>query len=176
MVEPKGVRFIVDLWRHPSLQNKTLIMAGQGPLADELRGKSPPNVQWVGQIEGARKQELFATCRAIVFPCLWAEPLSTVAYEAYERGKPILASNMGGMKEIILDRITGRLLPPGHTPAWLEALNTLGPDESGSKVAVPIFRRFMAEAMHNQPALKFTRLQKEESPERSEEIEDAFLS
>lgn len=130
MVEPKGVRFIVDLWRHPTLQNKRLIMAGQGPLAEELRGQSPPNVVWVGQIEGARKQELISTCRAIVFPCLWAEPLSTVAYEAYERGKTILASNMGGMKEIIVDQRTGRLLPPGDSAAWLDAINGLSLEES----------------------------------------------
>jgi len=32
---------------------------------------------------------------------------------------------------------------------------TLGPDESGSKVAVPIFKRFMTEAMKNKPALTF---------------------
>jgi glycosyltransferase involved in cell wall biosynthesis len=130
MVEPKGVRFIVDLWRHPALRNTTLVMAGQGPLADELRGQSPPNVRWVGQIEGAQKQELISTCRAIVFPCLWAEPLSTVAYEAYERGKTILASDMGGMKEIIVEGKTGRLLPPGNAPAWLQALTSLTSAES----------------------------------------------
>jgi penicillin-binding protein 1A len=32
---------------------------------------------------------------------------------------------------------------------------TLGPDESGSKVAVPIFKRFMTEAMKNKPTLTF---------------------
>ncbi len=130
MVEPKGVRFIIDLWRHPALKDKTLVMAGMGPLADELRPHSPPNVKWVGQIEGETKRRWIATCRAIVFPCLWAEPLSTVAYEAYERGRPVLASNLGGMKEIILDRQTGRLIPPADPTAWIEALTSLDAAES----------------------------------------------
>lgn len=130
MIEPKGVRFIVDLWKDPALKDKTLIMAGQGPLADELRHQSPPNVRWVGQIEGETKRKLVAGCRAIVFPCLWAEPLSTVAYEAYERGRPILASNLGGMKEIILDGKTGSLLPPGDRSAWIRAITQLDESEA----------------------------------------------
>lgn len=130
MIEPKGVRFIVDLWKDAALKDKTLIMAGQGPLADELRPQSPPNVRWVGQIEGETKRKLVAGCRAIVFPCLWAEPLSTVAYEAYERGRPILASNLGGMKEIILDGKTGSLLPPGDPAAWIRAITQLDESEA----------------------------------------------
>lgn len=130
MIEPKGVRFLIDLWRDPSLSSVPLIMAGQGPLADELKTQSPPNVKWVGQIQGAEKERWISTCRGIVFPCLWAEPLSTVAYEAYERGKPILASALGGMKEIIVDQQTGRLLPPGDKQAWLQALHACTPEEA----------------------------------------------
>ena len=105
-------------------------MAGQGPLADELKSQSPPNVQWVGQIEGETKRRLVAGCRAIVFPCLWPEPLSTVAYEAYEQRRPILASNMGGMKEIVMDGRTGRLLPPADRASWLKAILEIRPEES----------------------------------------------
>ena len=130
MIEPKGVRFIVDLWRDPALKDKVLIMAGQGPLADELKSKTPPNVRWVGQVDGETKRRWVAGCRAIVFPCLWDEPLSTVAYEAYEQRRPILASDMGGMKEIIVDGRTGRLLPPANREAWLKAITGLGKQDA----------------------------------------------
>ena len=125
MVETKGVRFLVDLWRRPEMQKFTLIMAGQGPLAEELRAGSSPNVRWVGHVEGETKQKWINGCRAVLFPCLWPEPLSTVAYEAYERGKPILASDLGGMREIIRDGETGRLLAPADAVAWEEAVRAL---------------------------------------------------
>jgi glycosyltransferase involved in cell wall biosynthesis len=125
MVETKGVRFLVDLWRRPEMKEQRLIMAGKGPLAEELRGSSPPNVRWVGHVEGEEKQKWINGCRAILFPCLWPEPLSTVAYEAYERGRPILASDLGGMKEIIRDGETGRLLAPGNAAVWSEAVRGL---------------------------------------------------
>jgi len=118
MVETKGVRFLIDLWKDSAFRDVKLVMAGDGPLRDELRRQSPPNVEWVGHVEGEVKQRLKAGCRAILFPSCWAEPLSTVAYEAYEMNKPIMASNLGGMPEIVRDGETGFLLPPGDVESW----------------------------------------------------------
>ncbi len=128
MVETKGVRFLIDLWRDPRLREFNLVMAGDGPLAAELRPQSPPNVQWVGHVEGHVKQQLKAGCRAILFPSVWPEPLSTVAYEAYEMKKPIVASNLGGMPEIVHHDKTGLLLKPADSEAWMAAILSLGRD------------------------------------------------
>jgi glycosyltransferase involved in cell wall biosynthesis len=122
MVEEKGVKFLLDLWQRPELKNLQLVMAGEGELADEYRSKTPPNIRWVGFVQGAEKRRLLAGCRALLFPCLWAEPLTTVVYEAYEQGKPVLGSALGGLKELILDGKTGRLLPPGDAAAWARAI------------------------------------------------------
>jgi glycosyltransferase involved in cell wall biosynthesis len=128
MVESKGVRFLIDLWRDPALRDVQLVMAGDGPLASELRAQSSPNVRWVGHVEGDVKQKLKAGCRAILFPSIWPEPLSTVAYEAYEMNKPMLASNQGGMPEVVTHGQTGFLLPPGDEPAWREKVLQLARD------------------------------------------------
>jgi len=130
MVETKGVRFILDLWKDPALKNIPLVMAGKGPLAGKLKGQSPPNVRWVGHVSGDEKQKLIATCRAVVVPGLWPEPLGIVAYEAYQMKKPILASNLGGIKEIVRDGETGRLLPAMNHSVWLEAITSLDSEES----------------------------------------------
>ncbi len=122
MVETKGVRFLVDLWHHPALTNIPLVMAGEGPLYDQLRQSTPQSIRWVGYVEGEPKKRLMAGARAILFPSLWPEPLSTVAYEAYEMGKPIISSSAGGMKELVFDGKTGRLLEPGNISAWKEAI------------------------------------------------------
>jgi ADP-heptose:LPS heptosyltransferase/glycosyltransferase involved in cell wall biosynthesis len=122
MVEEKGVRFLMELWQRPEVRDLPLVMAGEGPLAEEFRDKTPPNVRWVGFVQGAEKRRLLAGCRALLFPCLWAEPLTTVVYEAYEQGKPVLGSAMGGLKELVLDRQTGRLLEAGNVDAWTQAV------------------------------------------------------
>ena len=102
--------------------DRTRCREGLGPLAAELRAQSPPNVRWVGHVEGEVKQRLKTGCRAILFPSIWPEPLSTVAYEAYEVGKPIVASHLGGMPELIVEGQTGYLLPPGQKSAWQERI------------------------------------------------------
>jgi len=122
MIEDKGVRFLVRLWQDPLLRSIPLVMAGQGPLVDLLRNESPPHIRWVGYVEGKAKKEFLSKCRAIVFPALWAEPLSTVAYEAYEMGKPMISSDVGGMKELVRDGETGRLLPVADSSKWRETI------------------------------------------------------
>jgi glycosyltransferase involved in cell wall biosynthesis len=137
------VRFLVELWRDPVLSETTLVMAGDGPLASELRAQSPPNVRWVGHVEGDVKQKLKAGCRAILFPSIWPEPLSTVAYEAYETCKPILASRLGGMPEIIRHGETGLLLEPGDAAGWRGAVQEL--DELASRRLGAKGRRWLEE-------------------------------
>jgi glycosyltransferase involved in cell wall biosynthesis len=122
MVEEKGIRFIVELWKLPEFSNLQLVMAGEGPLAEEYRRLTLPNVRWVGFVRGDEKRQLLAGCRALLFPCLWAEPLTTVVYEAYEQGKPVLASALGGLKELVIDHKTGRLLAPGNVREWTETI------------------------------------------------------
>jgi glycosyltransferase involved in cell wall biosynthesis len=122
MIENKGVKFLVDLWRDPSLRSVPLVMAGEGPLAEVLRATSPPNVRWAGYVEGNAKRELVGGCRAVVFPALWDEPLSTVAYEAYEMGKPLISSQVGGMTELVSHEETGCLLEKANVVEWQKAV------------------------------------------------------
>jgi glycosyltransferase involved in cell wall biosynthesis len=122
MVESKGVRFLVDLFRQPELRNLRLVMAGEGELVEELRAVSPPNVEWIGFVAGDAKKQVVARSRAVLFPSLWDEPLSTIAYEAYESSRPMIASRQGGMKEIVFDGTTGLLLDPGDSHGWTTAI------------------------------------------------------
>jgi glycosyltransferase involved in cell wall biosynthesis len=122
LIDLKGIRFLVDLWEDPELRDLPLVLAGGGPLKDELSGRCSPAIRWPGYVTGDDKRRLVSDARAIVFPCLWAEPLSTVAYEAYERGRPLLASDLGGLRETVFDGRTGRLLPPGDRAAWKQAI------------------------------------------------------
>ncbi|MEM7013284.1 MAG: glycosyltransferase family 4 protein [Verrucomicrobiota bacterium] len=122
LTEEKGLRFLVKLYAEPEMQSKQLKIAGQGGLESELRSISTPNVEWVGYVTGDEKRDLIHSCRAVLFPSLWAEPLSTIAYEAYEQRRPILTSDRGGMREIVENGVTGRVLGAGDLEAWKNAI------------------------------------------------------
>jgi len=55
-----------------------------------------------------------------VVPSRWEDPFPNVAAEAMMRGTAVIASNWGGVTEIVRERETGLLVPP-NDPAALAA-------------------------------------------------------
>lgn len=60
-----------------------------------------------------------------VVPSYWAEPFGITALEGMSAGKAVIASRIGGLKEIIIDNQTGLLFEPGNLPELSEKINFL---------------------------------------------------
>jgi glycosyltransferase involved in cell wall biosynthesis len=58
-------------------------------------------------------------------PSVWPEPCPTVALEAMAEGRPIIASRIGGLPDLVLDGETGLLVPPRDALALRSALERL---------------------------------------------------
>jgi len=120
LVEEKGVRVLLQAWdllsRQAKMETPKLILGGDGPLRGEVEAAASrlPSVHYVGQVDGEEKDRLIASCRAMLAPSVWWEPLGLVTYEAYEQGKPMLAAASGGLTETVLDGQTGYLHEPGN--------------------------------------------------------------
>jgi starch synthase len=68
--------------------------------------------------------QLLSHATAFVCPSLY-EPLGIVNLEAMACGTAVVASRVGGIPEVVADRETGLLVPPGDPAALADALNTL---------------------------------------------------
>ena len=66
----------------------------------------------------------------VVVPSLWPEPLGAVAAEAMTAGAAVIASQVGGLHDVITDGDDGILAPPGDVAAWRSALDSLIEDDS----------------------------------------------
>jgi glycosyltransferase involved in cell wall biosynthesis len=80
-------------------------------------------------------------------PSRWEEPFGLTALEAMRAGKPVLASQMGGLPEIVEDRVTGFLVQPLDTRGWAEAVLRLTHDDGlrrrlGKEGRASLERRF----------------------------------
>lgn len=64
----------------------------------------------------------YAWASVVAVPSTQPEPFGLVAIEAMSAGRAVLAANHGGLSELVEDRITGELLPPGDAVAWRDAL------------------------------------------------------
>lgn len=63
--------------------------------------------------------------RVVVVPSLWHDVAPLVLLEAAAAGKPVIASAVGGIPEIVRDGETGLLVPPGNAEVLAEAIAAL---------------------------------------------------
>lgn len=64
---------------------------------------------------------VFKTCDLALLPS-WEEPFGRTVIEAMAMGKPVVATEVGGPREIIEEGVTGRLVPPRNPNALAEAV------------------------------------------------------
>lgn len=58
-------------------------------------------------------EDLYRSCDVVVAPSRWQEPFGLVCIEAGAAGKPLVATRVGGIPEIIDDGVNGYLAEPG---------------------------------------------------------------
>ena len=67
----------------------------------------------------------WAACTVGIVPSVWEEPWGQVAAEAMAAGRPVVASDIGGLRGIVQDGRTGVLVPPGDAGALGRAVKSL---------------------------------------------------
>lgn len=90
---------------------------------DELR--ETPGIVVMGPQPHAIAIEAVRRSLFVVTPSLWAEPFGLVALETSAAGVPIVASDIGGLRDIVVDGETGLLVAPGDEADLRRAIQTL---------------------------------------------------
>ena len=60
-----------------------------------------------------------------VVPSVWPEPMGRVAIEAMLAGRAVVASDVGGLRDVVTHGVTGLTVPPGDPGALAAALDDL---------------------------------------------------
>lgn len=88
------------------------VVAGDGELADDIRQASLPNVDMRGFLTGNDLTSTIAGARAILVPSKWMDNNPMTVIEAYSYGKPVIASDIGGIPDMVIEDKTGWLFSP----------------------------------------------------------------
>lgn len=117
----KGIHPLLEACR--SAPEIDLVVAGpvEQPLADRLPTLLPANARYVGMKHGEELRQLVRGAAAVVLPSLWYENQPYSILEAFAVGKPVIASEMGGMAELLKEG-RGLLVPPGDPARLAEAM------------------------------------------------------
>ncbi|MEK7158768.1 MAG: glycosyltransferase family 4 protein [Patescibacteria group bacterium] len=101
-----------------ALRDRPFRIVGTGPQEGELRAfvekRRMLNVQFLGFLEGRPLVAQMARASVIVVPSRWWENYPMVILEAMMLGKPVIASRMGGIPEMVKDGERGWLFDAGN--------------------------------------------------------------
>jgi glycosyltransferase involved in cell wall biosynthesis len=122
----KDPQTFADAWRIVSdrVPDAQAIVVGDGPLRgviDELCSEQPERIRAYPRISAPEVSDVLDSSTVLVLPSR-SEGLGRVAVEAFSRGRPVVGSAVGGIQDIVQDRHSGLLVPPGDAPALADAL------------------------------------------------------
>lgn len=113
----KGLKTLFKAWG--SLKGMPLKIAGDGPLMSQIKESAAEqklnSIEILGNCSHEKVIALMKSARFLVFPSEWYEGFPVSIAEAFACGKPVIASKLGAMAELIEDGKTGLLFEPGNS-------------------------------------------------------------
>ena len=89
-----------------------LVVVGDGPTRARLEAGAPPNVRFLGRVDDETLADLYARCRALVYP--QEEDFGIIPVEAQAAGAPVIAFGDGGVRDTVVP-----LSSPGPEPTGI---------------------------------------------------------
>lgn len=124
-----GIDVLLEALRllgNPDLQ---VVIAGEGSLRPDLESYARQlgiagQIRWLGRIEHAAVPDLLRSLSVFVMPSR-AESFGVAALEAQACGVPVVATEVGGLPEVVRDGATGILVPPENPAMLAQAIKVL---------------------------------------------------
>jgi glycosyltransferase involved in cell wall biosynthesis len=155
--EIKGVADFIAMARRIDAPEARFLIAGEcrdpqkfpgsyseQDLADMAGGDS--RIRYIGYVKDV--ENVYHTADIVVVPSRWQEPLGLINLEASACRKPVVATRVGGIPEVVEDGVNGYLVDAGD----VDALAT----RVGSLIADPALRTRMGEAGRSRVERDFT--------------------
>ena len=106
-----------------------LNIVGEGPERNRLESLAkqiaPNRISFLGFHSESALENIRNTAKAVCVPTLMYENASLSVLESMSAGVPVIASDIGGLPELIQDGISGFLAKPDSIESWIEAFNQM---------------------------------------------------
>lgn len=137
-----------------------LKIIGTGKQYQKLKNISGETIEFLGEVSDKKLWQYYENCKALIFPGL--EDFGLVMVEAQAFGKPVIAFNGGGAKEIIKKGITGEFFSKQTPEALMDILkkfdhnryNSLLCRENSKRFSFDNFKREFAKFLKEELKIK----------------------
>ncbi len=125
----KGVEQLLDAWKRTDRGEAKLLLAGDGPeraaLENKIAAEKIGGVEFLGFVAKEDQVAIWKRAAFSVVPSIWQEPLGLVVFEAWERGRPVVVSDAGGLADSVQNGVDGLKVPMRDPDAWAAAMGKL---------------------------------------------------
>src|SRR3989338_2404180 len=128
LVKHKGIEVLMHAWEKlPKDFSVELHIVGDGVLRQEVEEwvREDRRVTVHGRLERDDVEKMYEMCDVLVFPSVCIENRPTVIVEALEHGLSIIASDTGGVGELLDGKINARLVKPGDAEELVKKMIAL---------------------------------------------------
>lgn len=98
----KGIDVLLDAWKYLD-RTIPLKIVGDGPLREQVieATRILPQVEWLGRKPMTEVYDLMGEAMMLVVPSKWYETFGRVVIEAFAKGTPVVAANIGAIAELV---------------------------------------------------------------------------
>lgn len=132
--EEKGVETVVSAFEQ--LPDHRVLIMGDDTTEEAKRlmayvqEKNLGNITFVGFKSGVEMEEIIKGARYTLIPSVWYDNLPNTALESFQYSKPVIASNIGSLPELVLDGVNGFLFEAGNAEDLRRKVLLLSEDET----------------------------------------------
>ena len=133
VTEEKGVETVIKAYEQ--MPGKRLKIMGDDTTEEGIRlkkyvkSKGIRNIEFLGFKCGIELETVIKNARFIIIPSIWYDNLPNTALESFQYSKPVIASNIGSLPELVKDGFNGFLFTPGNAEDLKNKIMTLDSDE-----------------------------------------------
>ncbi len=139
IIPVKGLSILLEAFKMVSNQYDTelRIYGYAGNKLIYLRKKAGNKVIFNGGFPNWEIDKVLGEIDVLVVPSIWYENSPLVIQEAFLKGRPVIASRMGGMQELVKDNVNGFLFTPGDPRDLASKMKMILEDPSILNTVVP---------------------------------------
>lgn len=132
ITEEKGVETVIKAYE--MMPERQIKIMGDDTTEEAVRLKKyvedhgMKNVEFLGFRSGAELERVIKDARFTLIPSIWYDNLPNTALESFQYSKPVIASNIGSLPELVVDGFNGYLFDP-YKPEELAAKIKLFDDD-----------------------------------------------